>query len=199
MIRRVQQTRGMTLVELMIVVVIIGILASIAVVGYHKYVARARLSEATAMLAEFSSKEQLYFLDSGQFLEAHNAVPKYPSESEEAGEFWPQNPNEDFDSARTPAAVNPVPDSWRALGIRPRWQQLYCTYMANVGAENSRLPGTVGPTLWTSPPKIPWFYVIAACNLAGKAGWPNSGAAVTVTTLVITHDSPLVRTTDENQ
>ena len=43
---------GTTLVELMIVVVILGILAAIATVGYKRYVARARLSEANAMLAE---------------------------------------------------------------------------------------------------------------------------------------------------
>ena len=195
----------MSLVELMIVVVIIGILAAISVVGYRKYVARARLSEATAMLAEFASKEQLFFLDNGQYLEAHNTGstdPVYASTNENASEFWPQNPtNIQFDSARTPAAVNPLPTSWRALGIRPRWQQLFCTYMVNVGTgtAGSTLPGTVGPTLWASTPNVPWFYAMAVCNIGGAVGWPNVPPANPVTVMVLTHDSPAIQTTEENR
>ena len=198
----------MSLVELMIVVVIIGILAAISVVGYRKYVARARLSEATAMLAEFAAKEQLYFLDNGQYVEVHkyaDSTPPtshYPSDSEEPSEFWPQNPASSFDSVRTPVAVAPMPQLWQVLGVRPRWQSLYCTYMVNAGAPASRLPGTVGPTLWASRPNgpnVPWFYAMAVCNLGGAAGWPNSDSAKPVTVLVLTHDSPAIRTTDEDQ
>jgi len=200
MTRRADRARGFSLVELMVVVVIIGILAAISVVGYRKYIARARLSEATAMLAEFASKEQLYFLDNGQYMEAHNsATALYPSESEEPTEFWPQSPNTPgFDSVRTPAAVAPMPTSWRALGARPRWTQLFCTYIVNAGAPASRLPGTIGPTLWIfdpptgNGPNVPWFYAIAACNLGGEPGWPDK-----VTVLVLTNDSPAIRTIDE--
>jgi prepilin-type N-terminal cleavage/methylation domain-containing protein len=205
MTRRAGKARGFSLVELMIVVVIIGILAAISVVGYRKYIARARLSEATAMLAEFAAKEQLYFLDNGQYMEAHNSTvaAAYPSASEQASEFWPQNPSLPFDSARTPAAVAPLPPSWVGLGIRPRWQQLFCTYMVNAGSPGSILPGTVGPTLWTANlpngPNVPWFYAMAVCNLGGQAGWPNAGGANFVTVLVLTHDSPAIRTTDENE
>jgi prepilin-type N-terminal cleavage/methylation domain-containing protein len=202
MTRRVGKTRGMTLVELMIVVVIIGILAAISMVGYRKYIARARLTEATAMLAEFAAKEQLYFLDNGLYMEAHNdtVAIQYPSQAEQAIEFWPQAPNgPTFDSARTPALVAPMPTSWRALGIRPRWQALYCTYMVNAGGPADRLPGTVGPALWTNPPNVPWFYAMAVCNLGGASGWPNIPPVVPVTVLMLTHDSPAIRTTDENQ
>jgi prepilin-type N-terminal cleavage/methylation domain-containing protein len=198
----------MSLVELMIVVVIIGILAAISVVGYRKYVARARLSEATAMLAEFAAKEQLYFLDNGQYIEAHNSGSSaYPSVNEAAGEFWPQSPasgNPTFDSARTPAPVAPLPTSWRSLGIRPRWNQLFCTYMVNAGAPSTpanpvTIPGTVGPTLWASPPNVPWFYAMAVCNLGGVHDWPNVPPANPVTVMILTHDSPAIQTIEENQ
>jgi prepilin-type N-terminal cleavage/methylation domain-containing protein len=198
--RRARDTLGMSLVELMIVVVIIGILAAISVVSYRKYIARARMSEATAMLAEFASKEQLYFLDNGQYIEAHKTSAAYPSTTENSSEFWPQDPNAYFDSARTPAAVAPLPTSWRVIGVRPRWQQLYCTYMVNAGAPldasvgDTPLSFTVGGTLWASQPRVPWFYAMAACNLGGIAGWPNN-----VTLLIITHDSPAIRTIDEQQ
>lgn len=206
MAMRVNKARGFSLVELMVVVVIIGILAAISAIGYRKYIARARLSEATAMLAEFAAKEQLYFLDNGQYMEAHNdtVAASYPSTSEGASEFWPQNPSVQFDSARTPTAVAPLPASWLALGVRPRWQQLFCTYMVNAGPPPTPtnpvvIPGTVGPTVWAAAPNVPWFYAMAVCNLGGVAGWPNTDAAKYVTVLVLTHDSPAIQTTDENQ
>ena len=195
----------MSLVELMIVVVVIGILAAISAVGYQKYIGRARLSEATAMLAEFAAKEQLFFLENGQYLEAHSDgggpfTPVYVSTTEAAVDFWPQNPtNVGFDSARTPAAVAPMPASWRALGIRPRWNQLFCTYLVNVGPPTGALIGTVGASLWQSPPNIPWFYALAVCNLGGQAGMPSAGPTNPVTTLILTHDSPAIQTMDEHQ
>jgi len=203
--KRARDTLGMSLVELMVVVVIIGILAAISVVSYRKYIARARMSEATAMLAEFAAKEQLYFLDNGQYIEAHKTSADYPSTTENSSEFWPQDPNVYFDSARTPAVVAPLPTSWRVLGVRPRWPQLFCTYMVNAGAPldasvtDTPLAFTVGGTLWASQPRVPWFYAMAACNLGGSAGWVAGAWPENVTLLVVTHDSPAIRTTDEKQ
>jgi len=207
--RRAGNALGMTLVELMIVVVIIGILAAISVVGYRKYIARARLSEATAMLAEFAAKEQLYFLDSGQFMEVHRNSANYPSQNENGNEFYPSDVNGYFDSARTPAnvydAAGNMPTSWRRLGVRPRWRQLFCTYMVNAGCGPpgtggcTAPPSPVGSALWVPPPNVPWFYAMAACNLVGGAGWPNTGGNNYVTVLTLTHDSPAIQTTDENQ
>lgn len=196
--RPARNALGMSLVELMIVVVIIGILAAIAVVGYRKYIAHARVSEATAMLAEFVAKEQLYFLDNGRYSEAHAGGSfGYPS-AEEGSFFWPHNPNEYWDSAREAFAVDPVPNSWRALGVRSRWPQLFCTYFVTAGPPGAAPSGAVGQSLFAGTPGVPWFYALAACNLSGVAGWPN-GAANYVTTLALTHDSPAMRRTDEFQ
>lgn len=185
------QSRGMTIVELMIVVVIIGILAAISVVSYRRYIGRARMSEATAMLAEFAAKEQLYFLDAGAFLSASRDTGSAVTESSNL--FYPSDPNAYFDSARGPVALGTLPVSWRSLGIKPRWQQLYCTYLTLAGGAGVAPAGTFGATLWGSTPNVPWFYSMAACNLGGEAGWPNN-----VTVLTLTHDSPAVRTRDEN-
>ena len=52
----------------MIVVVILGILAALASVGYKRYIGRARVTEAVTLLSEMVSKEQLYFLEFGSYL-----------------------------------------------------------------------------------------------------------------------------------
>jgi len=44
--------KGFTMIELMVVVVIVGVLASIAVPMYGKYVKNARLTEATGRMGE---------------------------------------------------------------------------------------------------------------------------------------------------
>jgi hypothetical protein len=96
-----------------------------------------------------------------------------------------------------------MPTAWRQLGVRPRWKQLYCTYLVNAGAAGSALPASsIGSTMWpisAQPLSVPWFYVLAACNLGGAAGWPNTDTDRYVTVLMLTHDSPVVRTIDENE
>ena len=49
---RKQPQKGFTMVELMVVVVIVGVLAAVAVPMYSKYVKNARVSEATGKIGE---------------------------------------------------------------------------------------------------------------------------------------------------
>jgi len=59
--------RGMTLVELMIVVVIVGILAAIAYPNYREFVARATRNEAKAALLKAATNQERFFLQNNQF------------------------------------------------------------------------------------------------------------------------------------
>ena len=53
--RRNQGRKGFTMIELMVVVVVVGILASIAIPMYGKYVKNARLTEATGRIGEINT------------------------------------------------------------------------------------------------------------------------------------------------
>ena len=55
--------KGFTLIELMIVVAIVGILASIAVPAYGNYVLRGKLTEASTELAAMRVKLEQYYQD----------------------------------------------------------------------------------------------------------------------------------------
>ena len=59
--------RGFTLIELMVVVTIIGILASIAVPIYSNYLREARLNEAKPYLMDIAARERLYKFKNGVY------------------------------------------------------------------------------------------------------------------------------------
>jgi type IV pilus assembly protein PilE len=56
-----QYSRGMTLMELMIVVVIVSILASIAIPSYIQQVRKSRRVEAKTALLDLAGREERYF------------------------------------------------------------------------------------------------------------------------------------------
>ncbi|MGQ0579652.1 MAG: type IV pilin protein [Betaproteobacteria bacterium] len=69
-----RRTAGFTLIELMIVVAVIGILGSIALPSYQRYVIRTQRSVAQQFLMHISSRQEQYLLDA----RAYTNVPSDP-------------------------------------------------------------------------------------------------------------------------
>jgi type IV pilus assembly protein PilA len=61
MLKRLRDSKGFTLIELMIVVAIIGILAAVAVPAFMKYMKRARTTEAAPNLKKIFDGAKGYF------------------------------------------------------------------------------------------------------------------------------------------
>jgi type IV pilus assembly protein PilE len=63
-----QNQKGFTLIEIMVVVAIVGILASIAIPSYTDYVKKGKAAEATANLADLHVKMEQYYQDNRTYL-----------------------------------------------------------------------------------------------------------------------------------
>lgn len=59
--------RGITLIELMIVVVIVGILAIVAYPSYREFTARAKRNEAKAALLQIATNQERFYLQNNTY------------------------------------------------------------------------------------------------------------------------------------
>jgi type IV pilus assembly protein PilE len=66
---------GFTLIELMIVVAVVAILASIGIPSYRAYIKRAERAEARAAVLDMAQKQERYFSSNNVYL----AVPTPPT------------------------------------------------------------------------------------------------------------------------
>jgi len=66
-LRLYRKMQGITLMELMIVVVIIGILAAVAYPNYRDFAARAKRNEAKAALLKIATNQERFYLNNNSY------------------------------------------------------------------------------------------------------------------------------------
>jgi len=113
---RIRKTKGFTLVEIMIVVLIIGILMAIAVPNFIKARSNSRLQTVVANLKQIDSAKEQYAMENGQktgdAVTSANLTPTYMKS-------WPDNtpvtgtyvPNA---VGTTPTFIGKDADAWKA-------------------------------------------------------------------------------------
>jgi len=67
---------GMTLMELMIVIMVVAILGTIALNSYRRYMLRAQRSDATTSLLQLQSQQEKHFLQYGVYVTTTGDITK---------------------------------------------------------------------------------------------------------------------------
>ena len=62
-----RKIRGVTLLELLIVMVIVGIMAAVAYPSYRDYITRAKRTEAKTLLLEIAQNEERFYLQNNRY------------------------------------------------------------------------------------------------------------------------------------
>lgn len=173
-----RRARGFTLIELMVVVVIIGVLAALAVVGYRKLVDASHVNEATNVLQSIRVAQEAY----------HGEALQYANISATPQSLYPQaQPTGKVMTAwgGVCSNCNDNTTGWSVLPVRVDGPVLfgYSTVAGVPGTGPGGAGGgavTVGGQSMTFPatPTTDWYVAAAVCDLDGQ-GLPNTVAFTT--------------------
>lgn len=153
-------TRGFTLVEMMIIVVLVGVLATLATYGVLKYVRSSRVNEALGMVTDIKAAEETYRDETMEYLGVDGSPYGVWHPDEEPGTF-----KTDWNQVRNNAGR-----TFRTLAVAPTGP-VYFVYTVvagnggNVPSIDPQLEVKVKTPQATSGP---WYVVVARGNLDGS-------------------------------
>lgn len=145
-----RRRRGITLVELLIVVVIISILSLIAVAGFRKYTVQARVSEAHNVLGQIRTAQEAYRQSFGNYCCVGVDTPSWPARDGNriAYDGTPPVAKKREDWLPLPNDPN---DPWTALGVKVT-TSVWFTYVFEAGKD-----APSNPSFKDTSTKRPWF------------------------------------------
>jgi prepilin-type N-terminal cleavage/methylation domain-containing protein len=172
-VTRLVQQRGYTLVELMVVVAVVGVLASVAVFMFNKQKTKALASEVPVVFSEFKVRQEQFRLENDEYLTTGaNDDDLFPT----------TNPGRNavaFNLSSSPVPPEPQGDeftgpSWQTLRINVDKKSLYCGYVAVSGkaGDNSTIGAVAAAPPFNFGSSIPvpatdWYYLLAKCDFDG--------------------------------
>jgi type IV pilus assembly protein PilA len=148
------QQRGYTLVELLVVVVMVGVLATLATIGVRKYIFAAKTSEAINMIGSIKAAQEAYKDETFSYLDVSEG---------NLGAFYPmEKPGRTKHHWVEPS--HPHAARWGALGISAN-SAVQFGYACVAGGAGDAIPdpGTIAPMTWP-PAKEPWYVVKAVAD-----------------------------------
>ena len=167
---RCSSRRGFTLVELMIAVAIIGVLSTLAIVGYRKVITRARLGEATSMLAGIATAQERYRGEVGTYVNASTTLGHKGNQ----GSLCP-TPSPATKKPWAPASCTGGAN-WTALAVQNQGT-LYYGYSTTAGLAGvvpaDAVAITAGTVTWPASTSLTrdWYVITAAADTDGDGSW----------------------------
>ncbi|MDI7269000.1 MAG: prepilin-type N-terminal cleavage/methylation domain-containing protein [Myxococcota bacterium] len=107
------RSAGFTLLELMIVVIILGVLAAIAVASFTKHYQYSKSSEVYALMRDIAAKQESYRSEFGQYLNVSGTM-------DFANRRPAAAPTDDFGFVGWVPGADAIDQGWNQLGFRPQ-------------------------------------------------------------------------------
>lgn len=149
MTRSMTGRQAFTLVEMMVTIAIFGILLTVAVFAYQRYVGTARTQEVVSITADIAGRQQQYFARYSRYVDTGTA-----------NDFWPQT----VDGSSRPWGIDcsgvltAIQKTWCQLGVKVTGSVFYQynTQGWNESKGASDVPGGLG-----IPTNETWWLVVA--------------------------------------
>lgn len=149
------RTAGFTLAELLAVVAMIGILATIAMVSYRRYMASSKVAEATYMVGQIRAAQESFRAETMRYFNVSTEVDSwYPATSDGQKRSWDFDTHADY-------------SKWRQLGVRSDGPVIfgYSTWAGTAGTVPTQPTGITLTFPNAEDINEPWYLVQAAGDL----------------------------------